>query len=54
MIHAHKTVTVTVSEHGFQLDIDGETVGVVARTSSKEIHRFKAYSTQHGTRPADR
>jgi hypothetical protein len=51
MIHARKIVTVTASDHSFLLDIDGETVGIVARTSSREIHRYKAYATQ---RPARR
>ena len=53
MIHARKTVTVTASDHGFHLQIDGETVGTVARTTSREIHRYKAYARQRSstTRP---
>jgi hypothetical protein len=54
MIHAGKIVTVTASDHRFQLDIDGETVGVVARTTSREIHRYKAYASQRGIGPACR
>jgi hypothetical protein len=46
MIHARKIVTVTASDHSFQLDIDGETVTIVPRTTSREIHRHKAYATQ--------
>jgi hypothetical protein len=45
MIHASKTVTVTADDHSFQLDIDGETIGTVPRTISREIHRYKAYAT---------
>jgi len=49
MIHARKIVTTTVSDHSFQLDIDGESVGTVPRTTSTEIHRYKAYATWHAT-----
>jgi hypothetical protein len=45
MIHARKVVTVTASDHSFELDIDGETVGIVPRTTTSEIHRHKAYAT---------
>src|SRR5215475_9830957 len=34
MIHARKIVTVTASDHSFQLDIDGESAGTVPRTTS--------------------
>jgi hypothetical protein len=51
MIHARKIVTVTADEHNFHLDIEGETVAVAARTTSRQIHRYKAYSTLRGTRP---
>jgi hypothetical protein len=47
MIHAGKTVTVTADDHTFQLDIDGETAGAVPRTTTREIHRYKAYRQQH-------
>jgi hypothetical protein len=49
MIHARKIFTVTASDHSFQLDIDGESVGTVPRTTSTEIHRYKAYATRHTT-----
>ena len=51
MIHAHKIVTVTAGDHSFRLDVDGETVAVVARTTDREIHRYKAYATQQKARP---
>jgi Integrase core domain len=46
LIHARKIVTVTASHHSFRLDIAGETVGTVPRTTSREIHRYKAYATK--------
>jgi transposase InsO family protein len=51
MIHARKIVTVTADDHTFRLDIEGETVAVVARMTDREIHRYKAYATQRETRP---
>jgi hypothetical protein len=51
MIHARKIVTVTVSDHSFQLDIDGETAGIVPRTASSEVHRYKAYATRTRSGP---
>jgi transposase InsO family protein len=45
MIHAGQTVTVVADDGQFRLVIDGETVGVVPRTTSNEIHRYKAYAT---------
>jgi hypothetical protein len=47
MIHARKIVTVTAADHSFQLDIDGETIGDVPRTTNREVHRYKAYAAQH-------
>ena len=38
-------------DHTFQLDIDGQTVATVLRTSGREIHRYKAYATQQPRRP---
>lgn len=38
-------VTVTAGDGCFWLVIDGETVGVVPRTTTNEIHRCKAYAT---------
>jgi hypothetical protein len=32
-----------------QLDIDGETVAVVPRTTSREIHRYKAAAHSGGS-----
>jgi hypothetical protein len=46
MIHARKIATVTADEHSFRLDIDGDTVATVPRTTSGDIHRYKAYATQ--------
>jgi hypothetical protein len=46
MIHAGKIVTVTAGDYTFQLDIDGESIGTVPRTTSREVHRYKAYATQ--------
>jgi hypothetical protein len=46
MIHARKIATVTADEHSFRLDIDGDTVSTVPRTTSGDIHRYKAYATQ--------
>jgi transposase InsO family protein len=44
LIHAGKIVTVTAEDHSFRLAIDGQTVGVVPRTTTREIHRYKAYA----------
>jgi hypothetical protein len=49
MIHARKIVTVTASERSFQISLDSETISVVPRTSTREIHRYKAYATRAGT-----
>ena len=46
MTHARKIVTITAGDHSFQLDVDGETVGAVPRTTSSEVHRYKAYATR--------
>ncbi len=51
LIHARKIVTVTADDHTFQLDIDGQAVATVPRTSGREIHRYKAYATQQPRRP---
>jgi Integrase core domain len=45
MTHAGRIVTVTCENNTFRLVIDGETVGVVPRTTSHEIDRYKAYAT---------
>ena len=44
LIHAGKIVTVTAGDHAFRLVIDGQAVGVVPRTTTREIHRYKAYA----------
>jgi transposase InsO family protein len=44
LIHAGKIVTVTAEDHAFRLVIDGQAVGVVPRTTAREIHRYKAYA----------
>jgi hypothetical protein len=33
-------VTVTVSDHSFQISLDGETIAVVPRATMREIHRY--------------
>ena len=50
MIHAGKIVTVVTENNSFRLVIDGETVGVVPRTTSREINRYKAHATHPGRR----
>jgi len=44
LIHAGKIVTVTAGDHAFRLIIDGQVAGVVPRTTTSEIHRYKAYA----------
>ena len=50
MAHAGKIVTVIPENNTFRLVIDGDTVAVVPRTTSREIGRFKAYAT-HPRKP---
>jgi transposase InsO family protein len=50
MTHAAKIVTVMPEGDSFLLVIDGETVGVVPRTTSHEIDRYKAHATSPGRR----
>jgi len=45
MTHAGKIVTVVTENNTFRLIIDSETVGVVSRTTSREIDRFNAHAT---------
>lgn len=52
MIHARKTVTVIAQDGHFELIIDGETAGVVPRTTAREVHRYKACTPQKTARPA--
>jgi len=44
LIHAGKVVTVTAEDHAFRLVIDGQAIGMVPRTTTSEIHRYKAYA----------
>ena len=44
LIHAGKIVTITAEDHAFRLVIDGQAAGVVPRTTTSEIHRYKAYA----------
>jgi hypothetical protein len=46
MIRARKTVTVTASDSSFHISLDGETISLVPRTTTREIHRYKAYATK--------
>jgi hypothetical protein len=46
LIHAGKVVTVTAEDHSFRLVVDGQAVGVVPRTTAREIHRYKAYAAR--------
>jgi transposase InsO family protein len=45
MIHAGKTATVTCENDHFRVVIDGETAAVVPRTTTSEVHRYKANAT---------
>jgi transposase InsO family protein len=50
MIHAGQIVTVVADDGQFRLVIGDETVAVVPRTSTREIHRYKAYKPQASRR----
>jgi hypothetical protein len=45
MIHAGKTATVICENTHFRVLIDGETAAVVPRTTTSEVHRYKANAT---------
>ena len=49
MIHAGKTATVTCENNHFRIVIDAETAVVVPRTTTSEIHRYKANATDKRT-----
>lgn len=49
MTHARKIVTVTASDCSFHISLDGETISLVPRTTTREIHRYKAYATKTGS-----
>jgi len=53
MVHAGKTATVICEDNHFRGVIDGETAAVVPRTTSSEIHRYKANAT-HARSPRDK
>jgi hypothetical protein len=48
MIHAGKTATVICDNTHFRVIIDGETASVVPRTTTSEVHRYKANATHRG------
>jgi transposase InsO family protein len=50
MTHAGKIVTVVCEHNSFRVVIDGDTVAVVPRLTSREIGRYKAYATRPGRR----
>jgi hypothetical protein len=45
MIYARKIVTVAAEVHSFRISTGEEPVAVVPRTTSSEIHRYKASSS---------
>ncbi|MBV9095644.1 MAG: IS481 family transposase [Streptosporangiaceae bacterium] len=45
MIHAGKTATVICENNHFRVVIDGETAAAVPRTTTSEVHRYKANAT---------
>ena len=49
MIHAGKTATVICENNHLRVVIDGETAAVVARTTTSEVHRYKANATHART-----
>ena len=49
MIHAGKTATVICENNYFRVVIDGETAAVVPRTTTSEVHRYKANATDKRT-----
>ncbi len=55
LIHARKAVTVIAKDDSFHLVIDGDTVAVVPRTTTREIHRYKARASRsHPAQPPER
>jgi transposase InsO family protein len=49
MIHAGKTATVICENNHFRVVIDGETAAVVPRSTTGEVHRYKANATDTRT-----
>jgi transposase InsO family protein len=52
MIHAGKTATVICENNHFRVVIDGDTAAMVPRTTTSEVHRYKANATDKRTRTA--
>ncbi|HET9082148.1 MAG TPA: integrase core domain-containing protein [Trebonia sp.] len=51
MIHAGKVATVICENTCFRVVIDGETATVAPRTTTSEVHRYKANATDKRTQP---
>jgi transposase InsO family protein len=51
MIHAGKVATVICENTCFRVVIDGETAAVVPRTTTSEVHRYKANATDKRSQP---
>jgi len=51
MIHAGKTATVICENNHFRVVIDGETAALVPRTTTSEVHRYKANATDKRSQP---
>ena len=51
MIHAGKTATVICENNHVRVVIDGETAAVVPRTTTSEVHRYKASATDKRSQP---
>jgi hypothetical protein len=49
MIHAGKVATVICEDNHFRVVIAGETTAVVPRTTTSEVHRYKANATDRRT-----
>jgi transposase InsO family protein len=49
MIHAGKTATVICESNHFRVVIDGEIAAMVPRTTTSEVHRYKANATDKRT-----
>jgi hypothetical protein len=43
MTHAQKTVTVAAVDDSFEVSLDSEIITTVLRTTSRDVHRYKAY-----------
>ena len=45
LVHAGKIVTGIAEDHSFRIQLGDETVRMVPRTTTSEIHRYKANAT---------